>query len=103
MLLKDENVDFIIWEQILTGRLTFARVDEYKGILFEIRPKESPHNVPHCHVSYAGKEVSISLIDFSVLAGNIPKTQQREASKWIENHISILKKYWDNYHAEIVA
>jgi len=92
-----------MWEQILTGRITFARVGELKGILFEIRPKESQHNTPHCHVSYAGKAVSVSLVDYSILDGNIPIKQQKQASEWIEDHIDVLRKYWNNYHAEIVA
>lgn len=103
MNLKDERLNFFIWEQILTGRATFAKVGTLKGIVFEIRTKEQGHNQPHCHVRYAGAEVSISLVDCSVLAGNIPTKQQKVASQWVEQNIDVLKKYWNTYHKEIVA
>ena len=102
-MLKNENISFIIWEQILTGQITFAKVGEFKGIVFEIRTKEQGHNMPHCHVSYAGKEVSVSLTDFSILAGNIPPKQQKMASDWVQMHIEVLRMYWDSYYKEIVA
>ena len=102
-MLKDEGVSFIIWEQILTGQITFAKVGEFKGIVFEIRTKEQGHNTPHCHVSYAGKEVSVSLTDYTILAGNIPPKQQKQASLWMREHSDIFNKYWNSYHREIVA
>lgn len=103
MSLRDENISFLTWEQILTGRTTFARVANYKGIIFKIYPKEMGHNEPHCHVSYQGFNISISLISYQVLSGNLPLKQQKDAIKWVENNIEILKKYWNEYHEEIVA
>ena len=101
--LKDENLNFGIWETILTGKLTFVSAGMYRGIVFEIRPKEQGHNVPHCHAHYSGNNISVSLVDFSILAGNIPPKQAKIASDWVKGNIDILKKYWNTYHKEVVA
>jgi len=103
MNLKDEKLNFNVWEYILTGKHTFVNAGSYRGITFEIRTKEQGHNVPHCHAHYAGNNVSISLTDFTILAGNIPPKQEKVASEWIKGNIDILKKYWNEYHKEIVA
>lgn len=67
----------IMWEFVFDGVLARRdTVERTHGIRFEIRPKEDGHNVPHCHAHYQGQNVSISLIDCSVLAGNIPKDKQ---------------------------
>lgn len=105
MALKDEKINFIIWEQILTGKLTFAKVGEYKGIKFYIYPKEQGHNEPHLHVKYQSFEVSISLLTHEVLAGNLPPQRQKQAVKWCKDksNQTVLKKYWNEYHEEVVA
>lgn len=103
MSLKDEKIDFLIWEQILTGKMTFVSIANFRGIVFKIYPKENGHNEPHCHVSYQGKNISISLISYQVLDGNIPPKQQKQAIAWIKDNIDVIKKYWDTYHEDIVA
>ena len=105
MALKDEKISFTIWEQILTGKLTFAKVGEYKGIKFYIYPKEQGHNEPHLHVKYQDFEVSISLISYEVLSGNLPPQRQKQAVEWCknENNKVVLERYWNQYHEEIVA
>ncbi|WP_461204567.1 DUF4160 domain-containing protein [Clostridium sp. DL1XJH146] len=103
MELKDEKLNFIILGKILLGESSFARIANVRGLTFEVRPKEQGHNVPHCHVSYQGRNISISLLDFRVLQGNLPPKQQREASKWVEDNIQILKNYWNEYHQIVVA
>jgi len=101
--LIDEKINFTIWEQILTGKLTFAKVGEYKGIKFIFHPREQGHNEPHLHVKYQDAEISISLISFEVIAGNIPPQRKRQAVDWCKKHKSVLKKYWSDFHEEIVA
>jgi hypothetical protein len=103
MTLKNEKINFAIWEQILTGKLTFAKVAEYKGISISIYPKEQGHNEPHLHAKYQDAEISVSLISFEVLAGNLPPKQQVQAINWCKNNRLILEKYWNEYHEEIVA
>jgi len=103
MALKDENINFTIWEQILTGKLTFVKAAEYKGITIIIHPKELGHNEPHLHAKYQDSEISISLIHLRFLVGNLPQKQQKQAVDWCKTNRLILEKYWNEYHEEIVA
>ncbi len=78
---------------------TFVKVGNYKGLIFEIRPKEKGHNEPHCHAKCQGKEISISLIgDNKILATTLNERQSREAVKWVKENLEELKKYWNKYH-----
>lgn len=85
----------IVFREVFQWRDTVERTH---GIRFEIRPKENGHNVPHCHASYQGKEISISLIDCEVIAGNIPKPQQSFAVRWVKENLPVLQSCWDKYH-----
>lgn len=102
MGLRDENLDFVKLGEILLGKSLFARIANVKGLRFEVRPKEMGHNEPHCHVSYQGRVISVSLNDFSVLEGNLPIKQQRQASEWIKDNIIVLRQYWNSYHKLVV-
>ena len=89
----------VIWEFVFRDVLHRRdTVERTHGIRFEIRPKENGHNVPHCHASYQGQEISISLIDGEVIAGNIPKHLQRFAVEWVKSNQPVLQSCWDKYH-----
>lgn len=103
MKLSDEKINFNIWEQILTGKITFAKVGEHKGIKIYIYPKEQGHNEPHLHAKYQDSEISISLISFTVLGGNLSPRQQKQAIDWCIDHKPVLEKYWNEYQESIVA
>lgn len=85
----------IVFREVFHWRDTVERTH---GIRFEIRPKENGHNVPHCHALYQGQEISISLIDGEVIAGNIPKQQQNFAVRWVILNLPTLQTHWDKYH-----
>lgn len=88
-----------MWEIVFTGILNYRdTVERTHGIRFEIRPKELGHNVEHCHACYGNENISISLRDFSVLAGNIPLQKQRFAINWVKVNIDVLMQHWDKYH-----
>lgn len=70
------------------------RVGEYKGIKFEVYTKD--HNPPHVHAKYDKYEISISLIDFKVLVGNIPEKNKNIAIKWVKKNKDILVSKWNN-------
>lgn len=56
------------------------------GIRYYMHSKEyGKHNLPHVHVEYAGKRASISLYG-KVIAGKIPKKQEKEAIEKIRNN-----------------
>lgn len=87
-----------IWSMIFSNAIEYRdTVYRTQGIRFEIRPKEMGHNLPHCHASFQGEDVSISLIDGAILAGNIPKVKQHFASKFVVENKDILQEYWDKY------
>ncbi len=44
------------------------------------------HKSPHIHAKYQGQEASFSILDGSVLAGEIPVAKLRLAQAWIEIH-----------------
>lgn len=102
MGLKDEKINFIELGQILLGKSLFASIANVRGLRFEVRPKEMGHNEPHCHVSYQGRAISISLADFSVLEGNLPPKQQKQASEWVKDNIGVLRGYWNEYHEVVI-
>lgn len=70
------------------------RVSEYKGIKFEVYTRD--HNPPHVHAKYDKYEISISLIDFKVLVGNIPEKNKNIAIKWVKKNKDILVSKWNN-------
>lgn len=89
----------ILWEFVFSGVVSHRdTVERTHGIRFEIRPKEPTNHAPHCHASYQGQNVSISLIDCSVFAGSLPKEQQRFAVMWVKKNLDVLQRYWDKYH-----
>ena len=50
------------------------------------------------HADYEDENISISLVDFSVLAGNIPDKQKKLAIQWTKDHIDFLRAKWNEYH-----
>lgn len=93
----------MIWSIIFSGLIDYRdTVYRMQGVRFEIRPAEMGHNVPHCHASYQGQNVSISLVDFSVLAGNIPKMKQGFAQGFVKANREVFKKFWNEYHDFVI-
>lgn len=75
-----------------------GQVGKVKQIVFEIRTKEQGHNTPHLHAYYENENISISLVDYTILAGNIPAKQQRLAVEWTRENIEKLRSKWNEYH-----
>lgn len=73
-----------------------ARVGHINGIQFDVRSKESNHNIPHIHARYGGFEISISLVDYKVLAGNLPSKQQKKAVNWVKTNKNLLLTRWSD-------
>lgn len=89
----------VLWELVFIGVTCYRdTVERTHGIRFEIRPKEKGHNVPHCHARFGNQNISISLVDFTILAGNIHPQKSKFALRWVEENISTLKAHWDKYH-----
>jgi hypothetical protein len=53
------------------------------------------HKLPHIHAKYQGQTASFSIMDGSVLAGEIPVTKMRLVQAWIEIHRKSLLADWE--------
>jgi len=51
--------------------------------------------LPHIHAKYQGQDASFSIMDGSVLAGEIPVTKVRLVQAWIEIHRESLLADWE--------
>ena len=71
-----------------------VKVRETKQIKFSVHTND--HNPQHIHAKYDKYEISISLLDFSVLAGNIPLKNKNIAIKWVKNNQKYLVDCWEN-------
>jgi hypothetical protein len=90
----------IIWERVFDGIISYrGTVYRKSGVRIEIRPKEAGHNVPHCHAIYGNQNVSISLVDYAILAGNINPQKEKIAIMWVKGNHEKLKEYWEGYHS----
>ena len=71
-----------------------GRVGEEKDIKFDVYTRD--HNPPHVHAKYGKYEISISLLNYEVIAGNIPGKNQNIAVKWVKENKDMLLNYWNN-------
>lgn len=70
------------------------RIGEFKQIKFYVYGND--HNPPHVHAIYDKYSVSISLIDYSVIAGNLPKKNQNIAVRWVKDNLDYISEHWNN-------
>lgn len=97
--IQSQLTKLAIWEHVFDGILCRRdTVERTHGIRFEIRPKEMGHNTPHCHACFENQNISISLVDFTVLAGNITGNCQRFAIMWVKENAEVLRQHWNKYH-----
>ncbi len=53
------------------------------------------HKLPHLHAKYQDQEASFSILDGSILAGEIPQSKSRLVQAWIEIHRDSLLANWE--------
>ena len=68
-----------------------GRVGNSDGIVFEVRTKEANHTIPHIHAQYGEYQISIAIMDGTILSGNLPIKKQRKAMEPSED---ILTRSW---------
>lgn len=71
-----------------------GRVGESNGVKFEVRTREQNHTIPHIHAAYGEYSTSIAIETGEVLAGNLPKKQQKDAVEWVLNKKEYLLGKW---------
>ena len=89
-----EIVDFIntIFELIeIRGKIGTS-----EGVEFSIRTNEANHTIPHVHAKYGEYEISISLEDGRILAGNLPPKRTAIATKWVQGNKEKLMTSWNS-------
>ena len=53
------------------------------------------HQLPHIHAKYQGQMASFSILDGTVLSGNLPIAKMRLVQAWIEIHRESLLANWE--------
>jgi Domain of unknown function (DUF4160) len=70
-------------------------------IRVEIRKENVSHNEPHLHVTHSDKiDVSLSLTDFRLLAGEIDRTTMRQMLRILTPVQLKLMKIWDTLNEQ---
>ena len=53
------------------------------------------HHLPHIHAKFQGQDASFSILDGTVLSGEIPLSKTRLVQAWIEIHRESLMADWE--------
>lgn len=53
------------------------------------------HKLPHIHAKYQGQDASFSILDGSLLGGEIPRAKAKLVEAWIEIHREALISDWE--------
>ncbi len=53
------------------------------------------HKLPHIHAKYQGQDASFSILDGSILRGELPQSKVRMVQAWIEIHREDLLANWE--------
>ena len=75
-------------------------ISSFLGILiYMFKEKNSPHHKPHIHAVYGGKKISIAA-DGEILAGKLPKKQQKYVEAWVALREDEIKASWIAMNAD---
>ena len=58
-----------------------------------------PHHEPHFHAYYQDNAAVFSIADVGMIAGSLPKRQQRLVEAWAELHREELAENWERLQA----
>lgn len=73
-----------------------GRVGDINGIMFCVRTNEQNHTLTHVHAKYGDYNISIEIATGKVLAGNLPKKNQKVAVEWVLKNKDKLLVDWRN-------
>ena len=69
-------------------------ISTFYGILiYMFKELQSPHSKPHIHAVFSGEKLSIAF-DGEILAGNLPRKQQKLVEAWVALHEDELNASW---------
>lgn len=55
----------------------------------------APHQRPHFHAYYQGEVAIYAIDEIELIAGSLPRRQQRLVEAWTELHLEELQKNWE--------
>jgi hypothetical protein len=69
----------------------------FDGLIIFMYPFDNlQHHIPHIHVWYGGKDIVVSIIDGTILKGNLNSSQRNKLYQWmLKNKFSLLQE-WEN-------
>ena len=71
-------------------------ISMFYGILIKMFFKDNnKHHVPHVHADYQGKVAVFSILDGTILAGDLPQNKHKLIVAWIEIHKEDLLADWE--------
>lgn len=68
------------------------------GYKFEIRFAEDIHQMAHFHVSKADYSASVSIPDADIMAGNLPRYEEKKVVSWALQNMDKIIKMWNDIH-----
>ncbi len=69
-------------------------ISSFYGILiYMYKELHNPHNIPHIHAKYGDFDASFNF-NADILAGNLPRKQQKLVEAWILLHEDELNAAW---------
>ena len=78
------------------GEARMPTISMFYGILVRMFFRDSEkHHVPHIHADYQGKVAVYSILDGSLLAGELPSNKHKLVVAWIEIHRDDLLADWE--------
>ena len=79
-------------------------ISNFFGVLiYMYKEKNSPHHKPHVHAAFAGERMSIAT-DGEILAGRLPRKQQKYVEAWVALREDELNASWIalNENSEVI-
>lgn len=94
----ESNVATAFYSEVIAPNNSWKPYDcKFKGISFFFHTDESRHkNDPHVHAEYEGKEIKISLNDFSFVGRFKNTRKQNTAIKFVRKHKEELMADWNS-------
>lgn len=70
-------------------------LSRFYGIIIKMYFQQSEHNPPHIHAIYGEYIAAISIIDFTILEGDLSKKAIALVLEWLKINQSELLKMWN--------
>lgn len=78
-------------------------LSSFYGITIKMYFRQTEHNPPHFHASYAGYNAIISINDLKVLDGKLPPKAMLLVSEWTVMNRDKLIEIWNTQNFEKIA